>query len=136
MIGKNKIEDYLKEIYLLQSEKGCAKSHEIAKKLDVKRSTVCVALRDLVEFGYVEYSDEKEIILTDRGAMVAVSVLERYQFFLNLVQKLQVCRELAQQDACMLEHSLSEESFQALKRYFQLCRIDLKTENRAVSLIE
>ena len=109
-------EDYLKTIYLLGRGTSGVRGVTIAEELGVSRPTVCIIVRRLEEDGYVTKNAEHEIFLTEQGCEIAKSTLARHQTLETLLVELGVDQKTAAEDACKMEHGVSRESFQALKR--------------------
>lgn len=109
-------EDYLKTIYLLGRGTSGVRGVTIAEELGVSRPTVCIIVRRLEEDGYVTKNAEHEIFLTEQGYEIAKSTLDRHQTLETLLVELGVDQKTAAEDACKMEHGVSRESFQALKR--------------------
>lgn len=119
MLGKEKTENYLKIIYRLQKSEGRARGVDIAGELNVARPTVSVTIKELEKTGYVSTYGDGSAVLTEKGLEIAQAVTERYTFFVDMLHFLGIQGIQAKDDACHLEHSLSEESFKALKIFFQ-----------------
>ena len=119
MLGKEKTENYLKVIYRLQRMHGDVRGVEIADELNVSRPTVSIAIKDLEKSGLIKTNYDSSIRLTDEGISLAKAVTEKYDFFMDMLRFLHVDMNTAKEDACRLEHSLSEESFKALQTFFQ-----------------
>ena len=119
MLGKTKTENYLKVIYLLQQQHGTARQREIADVLEVSRPTVSISMKELIKAGYAEINPDGSVILTVQGKHIADAVTEKYRFFLHMLRFMQVNENTAKEDACKLEHSLSDESFTAMQRFFE-----------------
>ena len=105
---------YLKTIFVLNSQTG-VRGSEIAKSMKVSRPTVSVALKALEQEGYVRMDGHHLFYLTERGLKIARETYERNRFFQELLMALGVERETAERDACELEHSVSPESFLAIR---------------------
>jgi DtxR family Mn-dependent transcriptional regulator len=114
------LEDYLETIYLLVQEHGFARVKDIAKARDVKAATVSVALRRLSESKLVDYTRREYIGLTPRGEEAARRVLSRHRlltrFFLEV---LRMSPQAAGDQACAMEHSLTDEAMDRLVRFFE-----------------
>ena len=110
------IEDYLETILLLQKKLGQVRSIDIAHELDYSKPSVSVAMKNLREKGYITVADSGSITLTKSGRERAESVLERHTILSDWLMSIGVSKETAQADACRIEHDLSEESFEAIKR--------------------
>lgn len=118
MLGKEKTENYLKVIYRLQKMERSARGVDIAYELGVSRPTVSVAVKELEKEGYITTDSGSSAVLTEKGLAVAMSVTEKYSFFIDMLRFLNVSPSTAKIDACQLEHSLSDESFTALQKFF------------------
>ena len=117
-------EDYLKLIYTL-SKKGEVRGADLAEELDVKRPTVSVYLKQLIENGDITMDKHHTVHLTEQGLQVAESTLDKHSLLSTLLQSLGVPNSIAQKDACAIEHNLSPESYEALKLLLQerqMCR--------------
>lgn len=108
-------EEYLKLIYTL-SPKGEVHGADLADELDVKRPAVCVYLKRLIECGDITMDEHHCIHLTEQGLAIAESTLDKHGMLLALLQDLGVPGEVATQDACAIEHSISPETYRALKQ--------------------
>ena len=108
-------EDYLKLIYTL-SKKGEVRGADLAEELDVKRPTVCVYLKRLVENGDIVMDEHHCVCLTEQGLAIAESTLDKHGMLLALLQNLGVPSSVATEDACAIEHSISPETYAALKQ--------------------
>lgn len=118
MLGKEKIENYLKTIYKLQLSNERVKGVKVASELNVSRPTVCVALRELRNIGYVRSYDDGSISLTKKGLSEAQDIEDKISFLKDMLTFLNVDKATAAEDACRLEHSLSDDSYKALQQYF------------------
>ncbi len=119
MLGKEKTENYLRVIYRLQRLYGEVRGIEVANELNVNKATVSIAVHELEKENYVTIDFDSKIRLTSKGIERAKEVTEKYEFFIDLLHFFKVDPSTAKADACKLEHSLSEESFQALQTFFQ-----------------
>ena len=108
-------EDYLKLIYTL-SRKGEVRGADLADELDVKRPTVCVYLKRLVANGDIVMDEHHCVCLTEQGLAIAESTLDKHGMLLALFQDLGVPSSIATEDACAIEHSISPETYSALKQ--------------------
>lgn len=113
---KQTTEDYLKSIFLLQSNQGEARNSKIAELLGVSKPTVTNRIKRLVRDGYVIIKEDLSIELTEDGRDVAESTLERNRTIRNLLTGLGVDKTIAEADACAMEHTVSPESLTALKK--------------------
>ena len=112
------LEDYLETILMLQKSKGQVRSIDIANEMNFTKPSVSIAMKNLREKGYITMADNGYITLTESGKKRAESVLERHTILADLLISIGVNEETAREDACKVEHDLSEESFEAIKRVF------------------
>lgn len=111
-------QDYLEAILELSEERGYVRSVDIAEKLGVSRASVNRAVGVLKKAGLVLQEHYSNISLTEEGRKVALKVLARHQTLKSfLTDVLGVSEDTAQKDACRMEHSISDETFEKLKKY-------------------
>ncbi len=108
-------EDYLETILLLQRRLGQVRSIDIANEMNFSKPSVSVAMKNLREKSYITMSENGFIMLTESGKKRAENVLERHTILSDWLIGLGVNRQTAMEDACRMEHDLSEESFEAIK---------------------
>ncbi len=109
-------EDYLETILLLQKRLGQVRSIDIANEMNFTKPSVSVAMKNLREKAYITMSENGFITLTESGQKRAENVLERHTILSDWLMGIGVSRQTALEDACRMEHDLSEESFEAIKR--------------------
>lgn len=109
-------EDYLETILLLQKRLGQVRSIDIANEMNFTKPSVSIAMKNLREKAYITVSENGYITLTESGKKRAENVLERHTILSDWLISLGVSRETALEDACRVEHDLSEESFEAIKK--------------------
>lgn len=112
-------EDYLEAILMLKNEKGYARSVDIAARLNVTKPSVSFAMKRLRENGYILMDEESLISLTDQGREIAERIYERHTTLSVFLERLGVDGKVAREDACKIEHDISEESFEAVKRFLR-----------------
>ena len=112
------LEDYLETILMLQKSRGQVRSINIANEMNFTKPSVSVAMKNLREKGYITMDNTGYITLTDAGRQRAEDVLERHTILADLLMRIGVSEKTAKEDACKVEHDLSEESFDAIKRAF------------------
>lgn len=110
------VEDYLETILMLQKSRGHVRSIDIANEMNFTKPSVSVAMKNLREKGYITMDSTGYITLTESGRQRAEDVLERHTILADLLMRISVSKETALADACKVEHDLSEESFEAIKR--------------------
>lgn len=111
------LEDYLETILLLQKRLGQVRSIDIANEMNFSKPSVSVAMKNLREKAYITTSENGFILLTEEGKKRAESVLERHTILSDWLISLGVSKAAALEDACRVEHDLSEESFNAIKNF-------------------
>ncbi len=109
-------EDYLETILMLQKRLGQVRSIDIANEMNFTKPSVSVAMKNLREKAYITMSENGMISLTESGRKRAENVLERHTILSDWLISIGVSRQTALEDACRMEHDLSEESFEAIKR--------------------
>ena len=113
------VEDYLETILLLHKKNGHVRSIDIANEMNFTKASVSVSMKNLREKGYITVAENGFITLTQTGNVRAESVLERHTILSDWLMSIGVSRETALEDACRVEHDLSVESFEAIKRYLK-----------------
>ncbi len=111
------MEDYLETILQLQEKNGNVRSIDIADKLNYSKPSVSVAMKSLREKHLITMADTGYISLTDEGLAKATSVLERHTLLSSWLIRLGVSEETAMEDACRIEHDISDETFEVLKKH-------------------
>lgn len=117
MIIKESGENYLETILVLKNRKGNVRSIDIAHELMVSKPSVSVAMKHFRENGYIEVSTDGNISLTEKGQAVATRVYERHQIITKALMALGVDEITALEDACKIEHDISEKTFEKLKEF-------------------
>ena len=110
-------ENYLETILELSQQSPAVRSVDIANELGYKKSSVSVAMKNLREKGHITVSEEGFLQLTKSGREIAEMIRERHQLLTMWLTRLGVPEVIASEDACKLEHVLSTESFQAIKKH-------------------
>ncbi len=108
-------EDYLEMILRLTEEKGYARSVDIAQGLSVSKPSVSVAMKQLREGGYIVMDKDNYISLTDSGMEIAQRIYERHKVLTEVLTLIGVDPEIAQEDACKVEHDVSIQTFDAIR---------------------
>lgn len=108
-------EDYLEAVLVIQKKRGMVRSVDVARHMGVSKPSVCHAVSTLKEGGFLTMDDDFFLHLTEIGREVAESTYEKHRFFTDLLTDAGVEAAKAEQDACRMEHVISEESFQKLK---------------------
>lgn len=110
-------ENYLETILVLQQRNGSVRSIDIAAELEFSKPSVSVAMKNLREKGCITVDGDGIISLTPEGRRIAEGVYERHILFTQWLISLGVDPDVAAEDACRIEHVISEESFRAIQRH-------------------
>lgn len=108
---------YLETILVLEKRLGAVRSIDIANELSYSKPSVSVAMKNLRENHYITIAPDGCISLTEVGKERAMSVYDRHTTISGLLIQLGVSADTAAEDACRIEHVISEETFQQLKKY-------------------
>lgn len=114
-------EDYLETILVLSKRLPVVRAVDIAEETGHKNSSISVAMKKLRTLELITVTDAGFIYLTDVGAKIANNVYERHTLFTKWLIELGVNPTIAEEDACRIEHVLSEESFLAIKKRIAEC---------------
>lgn len=112
-------ENYLETVLMLRQRKGFVRSIDIANEMGFSKPSVSIAMKNLKENGYITIDDGGMISLTDKGREIAEKTYERHTLFTEWLIRLGVSPDVAAEDACRMEHAVSEESFAAIKNFAQ-----------------
>ena len=110
-------EMYLETILVLSREKGQVRSVDISEYMGYSKPSVSRAVNLLKSGGYIRMDEENFITLTDSGLEIAEKIYNRHTVLTDLLVRLGVPEEIAAQDACRMEHAISDETFEAIKRH-------------------
>ena len=110
------VETYLETIFVLSQSEKNVRSIDVANELAYSRPSISVAMKNLREKGYIQI-DSGYITLTDTGRKIAASMYERHTLLSDWLISLGVDKKTAANDACRMEHAMSEESFAAIKNF-------------------
>lgn len=110
-------EDYLEAMLMMRIQHGYIRSIDIANELGVTKPSVSYATKRLRENGYITMEKDGLITITEKGLRIANSMYERHQVLTEFLTALGVDPKTAREDACKIEHDISEETFQALRNH-------------------
>ncbi len=110
-------ENYLETILILKKRQGQVRSIDIASELSFSKPSVSVAMKNLRLNGYIDVDKEGYITLLDKGLEIAEKIYERHTLFSDWLMALGVSPEVAAEDACRIEHVISNETFEAFKAH-------------------
>lgn len=111
-------ENYLEAILMVREEKGVVRAIDIVNKLGFSKPSVSVAMKNLEVNEFITRDADGFIKLTESGEEIARMIYERHNLLTSLFVKLGVSEETAREDACKIEHDLSEETFECIKKAY------------------
>ena len=111
-------ENYLETILVLRRRNGQVRSIDIANELGYTKPSISYAMKQFRENGLIEMDVEGHITLTDSGKAIAERIYERHTVLTECLLALGVSEDTAREDACRIEHRISQESFDAIKEHF------------------
>ena len=111
-------EDYLETILKLQKQKGQVRSIDVVADMHFSKPSVSVAMKKLRESGHVRMDDNGLLTLTEDGLAIAQRIYERHQILTQMLIALGVDQETAAEEACKIEHDLSDGTFEKIKAHF------------------
>lgn len=116
IVNTKSTEDYLETIYKYKTPTGTS-SVDVARSLNVTKAAVNLAINDLIKRGYVTKEPYRKIFLTKEGEKIAKSVYARHLVIKQFLLKIGVDEENAEKDCCEMEHSISDVTFEKLKKF-------------------
>ncbi len=116
MVIHEAAENYLETIYMIRRRAGSCRSVDVASELGYSKPTISVMMKNLRENGYIRIDDGGELILTDSGMEIALRMFERHEIISRVLMRMGVSEETAYRDACKIEHDISDETFEAIKK--------------------
>ena len=111
-------EDYLEMILVIKRKKGTVRSIDIAHEMNFSKPSVSIAMKKLREENLITINPSHEIDLTPEGKEIAERIYERHVILQKCFMAIGVPEDTAEQDACRIEHVISDESFNAIKEHF------------------
>jgi Mn-dependent DtxR family transcriptional regulator len=117
MVVNESAENYLETILMLSKVKPVVRSVDVAEELGFKKSSVSVAMKNLREKNHITVTKEGFIYLTESGREIAEMIYERHELLSDWLVRLGVDKTIAAEDACRMEHVISKESFEAIKKH-------------------
>ena len=122
-------ENYLESILTIRQAQGLVRSIDIAHALGFSKPSVSIAMKKLRESGYIQVDGDGFISLLPAGEEIACRIYERHRLLTEFFVRLGVSPEVAAEDACKVEHDLSEETFQKIKQHAQHGEMAEKTSD-------
>lgn len=117
MVINESKENYLESILIIKNRNGYVRSIDIAHELSFTKASVSVAMKAFREQDYITVDENGGIELTEKGLEIAERVYERHQIIAQALMALGVNETTAYSDSCKIEHDISEESFEAIKKH-------------------
>ena len=111
-------EDYLEAILMVSERKEDVHAIDIVNELGFSKPSVSIALKKLKEQGYITIDDNNHLHLTNEGLEIAKNIYERHKILTSILTSIGVSKEVAEEDACKIEHDLSNESWDRIKQYY------------------
>lgn len=111
-------EDHLETIFVLKMKKGMVRSIDVALQMEVTKASVSRSVSLLRQGGFLRMDADHFLHLTDAGREIAEKIYERHCFFKRQLMDAGVAPEMADKDACRMEHTVSQESFLQLKKFY------------------
>ena len=116
---KESVEDYLEKILMLKEQQENIRAIDLAAFMSFSKPSISIALKKLKNYGYVTVDEEDGYInLTEEGERIARSTYERHKVISSVLIHIGVSEETAMEDACAMEHIISEETFEKLKKIY------------------
>ena len=112
-------EDYLEAVLMVQKEKGMVRSVDLARHMGYSKPSISHAVGVLRDGGFLTMDNDGFLHLTDVGQEVAEKIYERHQFFTQWLLDAGIDPETAEQDACRMEHTISQKSFEQIRNAYQ-----------------
>ena len=116
---KASAEDYLETIFVLSKELGNVRAVDIANQLGFSKPTISIKMKQFKDNGYITIDENRHIHLTQKGLDIALSIHERHHLIANILMSIGVDADTAVEDACKIEHHLSEQTFDCLKAFYE-----------------
>ncbi len=119
MKTQESMENYLERILILKEKNGSVRSIDIANDMKFTKASVSIAMKKLKENHYIVMDKNGLITLTEEGKAIADKTYEKHKLISELFMSIGVSEKVALEDACRIEHVISDESFQAIKNHIQ-----------------
>lgn len=113
-------EMYLETIYILTQQKGHVRSVDISEYMNYSKPSVSRAVGILKSGGYIQVEADGSVLLTEKGLEIGKKIYQRHTLLTKVLIQLGVSPEQASEDACKMEHAISDETFQALQRHLHM----------------
>jgi len=114
---KESVEDYLKHILMLKERQEIVRAIDVAKLMGFSKASVSIALKKMKSEDLVVVQENGNLVLTEKGEAIGSVTYAKHKVLTELLEKIGVSPEQAHLDACRVEHVISDETFNALKKY-------------------
>lgn len=111
-------EDYLEKILQISQVKENVHAIDIVREMSFSKPSVSIAMNKLKEQGYIEINEKGDITLTSSGLSIAGKTLEKHMILTNMLMYLGVDEKTAMEDACKMEHDISDDTWKAIKKHW------------------
>ena len=112
-------ENYLEAVLIIKQKKGQVRAIDIVNHLGFSKPSVSIAMKQLETNGYIWRDEDGHISLTEEGMEIATAVYERHDLLSRIFMEIGVSENTAKDDACKIEHHISQETFECLKEYYE-----------------
>jgi len=112
-------EDYLEAIWVLTQNEQKVRATDLAAHMGFAKPTISIIVKKFKDNGYITIEDERYITLTEKGAEIAQRIHQRHTLLSQVLMAIGVNEKQAYEDACKLEHAISEETFDCVKRWYE-----------------
>jgi DtxR family Mn-dependent transcriptional regulator len=119
MMKRKTTEEYVEIIFVLQNRNGSAKTGEISSEMGIRPSSVTEMLRKLQQEGFIQYEPYKGAQLTDTGEKLAQELMKKHKIIADFLEIIGVQRDLAEADACQIEHHVTRKTLQRLGKFVE-----------------
>lgn len=116
------MEDYLEAVLILQQRRGNARCVDVSVHLGVTKPSVSRAVKELSKMGCLMKKADGTLSLTEKGLQLAERIYEKHRFFTQRLMEAGISPELAELEACRMEHVISQESFEHLRDAYNACK--------------
>lgn len=111
-------EDYLEALFVLKKSLGKVRSVDVANHMNFSKPTISIQMKQFRDNGYIVFDEERNIHLTEKGEEIAVRIHERHTLLTEILTALGVNEEQAIEEACKIEHNISEHTFECIKKFY------------------
>ncbi len=119
MMKRKTTEEYVEIIFILQNKDGFAKTGKISQEMGIQPSSVTEMLQKLQEEGYIQYEPYKGAVLTETGKKLASELMKKHRIIADFLEILGVEREVAEADACQIEHHVTVKTLRRLGKFVE-----------------